>query len=356
MKKLLLFILFFTNIYCVIPNVIFVCPSPPGDSFWDKVKVYMEIAAKDLEINLQIVNPDETNRYAIKKTAIQSITTYKPEYIIFTYPSLQGKEILDFAEKNQVKSIIINMDIPEKEKVILKTPGTLYKNWIAHVYPDDELAGYMLGKSIMENAFKKFGNFKKLELIAINGSRDINVSLDRERGLYKALNEYKSIVKFNQMFYSNWEYKNAYEIAYNALKRYPNASIIWAASDDIAIASLDAARDFQKSVITGGIDWSNNGISSVLNNALTCSVGGHFFDGVIALILIKDFSNNIDITNSNIIKSKFYITDAKSAKDTQNLLKKSNIEEINFKKLSKFYNRNLKTYNFNIIDLLKKQQ
>lgn len=353
MKKLLLFLLIIVNIFGGSPKVTFISPSPKGDEFWDKYITCLLISSEKLDIDLKVVYPRDSNRFDIEENAINEIIKNTPQYIIFPFPSLVGKNILDNAEKKKVWSVVVNMSIPSNELVTVKSPGEKYKYWISHIYPDDFDAGYQLGKNLIDLGLKTI-NFNKIELLGINGSRDIDVTKQREEGLKKAIDETKGKVVLDQVIYSNWKIEDAYEMTLNSLKRYPNIKIIWSASDVMAMAAYSALESRNKKLILGGIDWSNKGIKAVKEKKLEVTLGGHFLDGIIALVLIKDHSANIDISDEKIIKTKFYAINSSNVNEMEKVISLDNLKKMDIRKLSKFYNKKISKYNFDIISLLKK--
>ena len=72
-------------------------------------------------------------------------------------------------------------------------------------------------------------------------------------------------------------------------------TLIWAASDSMAIAAARAAADAGlqpgKDILLTGIDWSAEGIQAVRDGRLLATAGGHFMDGALALAVIYDHSH-----------------------------------------------------------------
>ncbi len=80
-------------------------------------------------------------------------------------------------------------------------PGEHYKNWIGSLIPDNKFAGYQIAKSVIENAFasRDKNTDRPLHLIAVAGDHVTQASLERVKGLKKAISEYPNVV-FEQLF------------------------------------------------------------------------------------------------------------------------------------------------------------
>ncbi|WP_134112282.1 ABC transporter substrate-binding protein [Hypnocyclicus thermotrophus] len=317
----------------------------------------MKITAEQLEMDLKILYPDKTGRTIIKELAINEIENDKPDYLILPFLVNISKEILDCAEKNKVYTFAFNSDIPERDKNVIGKVGEKYKYWIGHIYPDDEYAGYILAKELINEA-KKRNYDKKINIIGLSGSFDSSVANNRNKGLKKAVREENNTI-INQIFYTNWKYSEAYLKTSILINRYPETNIIWGAGDFIALGGYNSIKKINpkkiNNIIFGGIDWSNIGLEATDTGIFTTTVGGHFFEGVLVLIMIKDHSMGIDIGKFPI-KTKMKIITKENINYYRELISYDNFKKLNIKKLSKYYNPKLKEYNFDIIEVLKNKK
>lgn len=335
-------------------NVTFISPSLKGNLFWDRVIESMKVTAKDLDIKLKIIEPTINRQTEVEKLAVQNINSkQKPDYIIFPYFDNSGKNILDIAEKNKVYSFIINTDIPDKEKDIVKKPGEIYKYWIGHLYPDDVLAGYTLSSYLIKKV-KEIKKENTINIVALSGAYISNVSYDRNKGLLKSIGESKNN-NLLQIFYAMWEYNNAKYTTEKMFNRYDDIDVVWAASDTMALGAIDAIRNKAltpgKNIVVGGMDWGDEGLLAIENGDLSASMGGHFLEGTSALILIKDHSKGFSIGKFPI-KTTLHLINKNNINKYKRITSLEEFKKINFKKLSKFYNLNRKTYEYDLIKYL----
>ncbi len=354
MKKIIIFLTFISFLSAKEINVTFISPSLKGNLFWDRVIESMKITAKNLEINLKIIEPTINRQTEVEKLAIENMNSKeKPNYIIFPYFDNSGKKILETAEKNKIYSFIINTDIPDKEKSLVKTPGKIYKYWIGHLFPDDVSAGYTLSSYLLKKA-KEVKKGNSINIVALSGAHISNVSLDRNKGLLKSVGENKTN-NLLQIFYAMWEYDNAQYTIEKVFNRYNNIDVIWAASDTMALGAIEAIKKKKlipgKNIIVGGMDWGNEGLMSIKNGELAASMGGHFLEGSSALILIKDHSKGFDIGKFPI-KTTLYLINKDNIDKYEKIISLDGFKKIDFKELSKFYNKNRDKYEYDLIKYL----
>jgi len=79
------------------------------------------------------------------------------------------------------------------------------------------------------------------------------------------------------------------------IKRYPNVSLVWAASDLMAFGVMDAlgeaGKQPGKDVLVGTINDSTAALQALLEGRLGVVAGGHFTLGGWALVLLHDYDN-----------------------------------------------------------------
>lgn len=80
-----------------------------------------------------------------------------------------------------------------------------------------------------------------------------------------------------------------------AEKRHGIPDIIWTPTDVIALDVLDVLGENANIPVVDGFDWSKSGTTSIINGDLDLSSGGHFLDGVWALVSVHDYFLNIDL-------------------------------------------------------------
>jgi ABC-type sugar transport system substrate-binding protein len=265
-------------------KVTLVSQSIDGSDFWGVVHKFAEASAQDLDIDFKIAyNKGYENDTYLQtfKEVIESPD--RPDFIIGVFLEGVSAKMIELSKKYKTPLFIINLDAPKDEKRLFGGPREHYENYIGLIAPNEEKSGYMLGKYLIQNRKKTDKNVK---VVGISGGYGGYEAELRNEGLKRACKEEGA--QLYQIVYADWIGENAFRQASGLMNRYSELDIIWGASDLIALHSKKAIQKKQKDIITGGIDWTKEGIEAVKNGTIEGSVGGHFSDAGIALVLIYD--------------------------------------------------------------------
>ncbi len=187
-------------------------------------------------------------------------------------------------------------------------------------------------------------------MLGINGARNTASPILRGKGLEDAVFETKDVV-LHQVVHAYWDREEARTISRSLLKRYPNISVIWSASDLMALGAADGIEDSGmipgKDVLTGGIDWAPFVFDKVQEKRISASVGGHIFDGAWAMVLIYDHFHKV-FTAFQSEKTQFFLITPENVDNYKKIYTPSVWQKINFKKFSKFENPEIIDYNFGV--------
>ncbi|MFW6415652.1 MAG: ABC transporter substrate-binding protein, partial [Thermodesulfobacteriota bacterium] len=270
--------------------------------FWLIVSEFMRAAAKELEIDLDIhyAQREYVKMVELTKKVVQKES--KPDYLILVNEKLIAQKLLKIVCKSNVKVLLILNDLTGQQKKQILSSDKLSKQLIGAIVPDNISAGYLIAKSLIDKGLEEKGS--PLQMVAINGSRVTPASVDREKGLYKAITEHSGSVQLHQVTYGEWRKDRGYLQAKVLLRRYPDTDLIWAANDPMALGAVRAAREEGKTpgedIFIAGLNWSTPGLSAVEDKALVSSVGGHFMVGGWALVMLHDFHKGcLEIKNKD---------------------------------------------------------
>lgn len=340
-------------------KAVFINPDLQGNVFWDPVTQFMVSAAKDLGIDLKVMY-SKTNRYRSHEIVTNlAKSPDKPDYLIYIPQAGVTLSILKTAEKAGMKSFMFNTDILKIDRKVVGNPRENFKNYIGHMVPNDVQAGYDLADSLINKAIKnnKKGKDGKIHLIGISGSRDSTASLDRNKGLKQYISKMDNVF-LHQIVFAKWSLDEAREITQGLLTRYPETSVVWAASDGMSMGAVEAFKKVGKKpgkdLFTGGVDWSKEGVDSISKGEMSATVGGHFMEGGWIMVLLKDYHNGIDFKENGVkIKSRMQVISSENVQSYLKKLGKRNWDQIDFTKFSKVLNPKLKKYNFSLDAILE---
>lgn len=336
------------------PNVLMVLPAAPQNPFWGLVASTTQKVAKDLNINLKIRYGNDRSAY---RKQISRVSQEKNiDYLITYYERGTGKEMLENLEKTKIKTFFINSDItPDSDKKKMGLPREKFKNWIGHMYPDDEKAGYDLAKSLIKQASRSKAG--RIEVVGISGGRASTPGLLRAKGLKRACQEDPRCDLKVLVYIPEWNPDNAADRAAAFMERFPNTSVFWAASDLMASKIITKLGQNNKKLhedyYAGGIDLTPETLKNLQANKVNASVGGHFMEGVWALILINDYHKGIDFKDDIglVMKSEMLVVDSDNITKLQDKLTQQALQKFDYRVLSKAVKPS-KKYHFDLEYLL----
>lgn len=341
------------------PKVYFFHPNTENTPFWGKVYDVMVAAADDLGVELHgVISKD--NSISVKRSGIELVESLNPgDYLITGYWAVSTAEFIEIAEQRGVRVFIINADFSEEENKDLGLPRTSFKRWIGHMYADDEQAGYELADSLITQAIKagKVAKDGKVHVVALYGGDKSVVSESRDRGLRSRVGAF-SDAALDLVMSAMWDSVSAVPITLQMLNQHPEATVVWAASDSMAIGAIEAIESLGKKpgvdIFVGGIDWSDEGIKAVANGAVSTSVGGHFLEGAWSLILLYDYHYGFDFADDPGVSSmtSMHSMTSDTVQDYKEKLNNPDWNRIDFKQFSKKHNPDLEMYDFSLGTLL----
>lgn len=269
-------------------SVVFMTPELKGDSFWDLTVSIAQKAANDLDIHLSIVK-GENHRFINQQLLSQTVKSRNNiDYFIFMPQTGKSLDSFRFLNGQGIKFVTLERDFNEKELKSIGQPTKVFENWIGEVYYDDVAAGRLLAQSLLEQVNL---SLQAPSIIAISGAHDV-ISKNREFGLISALSKDSQL---KQIIKTNWDPEMASRRISKLVARYPEANIIWAASDDIILAALSKLGSSKaKQFKSGGIDLTAEALLAIEKGGLDVTVGGHFMQAAWALVQIYDHQKQLE--------------------------------------------------------------
>jgi ABC-type sugar transport system substrate-binding protein len=333
-------------------------PALSTDFFWNRMTLFSQAAAADLEIDLRMHYVDYDRQEMVEQLKTLLTSSEKTNGVIFQSLKKNGGQLIQLAEKHKTPAILFNAGLDDKSKRIFGFPREKYQYWIGELLPDDEDAGYQLALTLIAQAKlqRMFGPDQKIHLFGIMGAYAEGGSIERVRGFEKAIyNDPK--VKYFQMVQGYWDQERAKRKALGLFKRYPSTQVVWAANDPMALGVIDAAQTVGKisgkDVLIGGIDWTDSAVQAVIESKLVTTVGGHFMDGAWSLVLFHDYLKGKDFNQHSVrFKSKMELLTQKNLAQYRLLFRTELWSKIDFKQFSRVYNSSQVKYDFSIEKVL----
>ena len=186
------------------------------------------------------------------------------------------------------------------------------------------------------------------------------------RAAFDAVVRHRSDVEVLQVVnIPDWSDEVVAERFPNFYSRYREVNLIWSGSGRLTKGLLNAMKSMG---LRPGVDLFLNSygmnysaFTHIEQASLTGSAGGHFVDGVWALVLVHDFLNGHDFSSESVSYSlpMTLITQDNITLFTKlkpDSLTKKGLQNVDFKRFSKVYNQGLSRYRFALSDVLQQLQ
>lgn len=274
-------------------SVLFLNPGASTEAFWISYSQFMQAAAKDLGMDLQILYSQRMPELTIAqaRTALQGPN--RPDYLVFANEQYVAPQIFRLAEGSGVKLFMVNASLTDNQLSLLgERPDRL-----GSLVPNDEEAGYLMLKELIRLHPAAAG--QPIELLAFSGLKITPSAQLREKGMLRALAEHPE-VRLRQLVYSGWTRDRAYEQARLLFRRYPKVSLVWSANDEMAFGAMQAYSETGgipgKDALFSAFNTSPAALTARVDGRLSVLLGGHFTLGGWALVELHDYDQGVDVS------------------------------------------------------------
>lgn len=348
------------------PKILFIYPVDKGFPFWDSQVNFAQAVSDALELELGIAyTPVEyRNRFGAAAYIKEILATkeYLPDLIITSFWVGSEKKILTLLDSKKIPLISINSDVSTSQFSNLGRPREVYPYWLAHLSPNDTLAGKQLATNLIKlSRQKRCPNTQcRTNLFAITGMSYSAVSNQRVKGLERVLRQDNQSRLLN-VVYGNWDRNRVAGMAETIFTRHEDIHAFWIASDVMAYGLEDgilkAKINMPASTIVGSIDWSSPSIEKIKQGSMHMSLGGHFLEAGLSLILFYDYLHNTDFKDEigTVIKTQMSILNIDNVEQLGPFLGQPKWSKTKIQSYSKFLNPTRKNYNFNPKQIILEQ-
>lgn len=323
------------------PRAVFISPSVPGNEFWEPTTIFMQHAAENLGIELKVIYSDVDHLKIIEETEVLCSQADKPHYLVLVNHRDATPIAIREANSCGINVVLFNGAFSPKVAAELRYGPAALKHWIGSVLPDEAQSGYLVAKALVERAraLNLYAEDGKIHLFGVNGTLRSFTTIQREAGLNQYVDEHEDL-ELEQVVPAFWSRDTARNITTRLFKRYPAASVIWTASDSMAIgvteALVDVGKQPGKDVLTAGIDWIREAHDLVDRGVLLGSVGGHVFDGAWVMVKILDHHGGYE-PDFFEVNTAFTFASKETLGCVRVLLKSELWGDLDFRRYSQFY-------------------
>ncbi|MBC8998557.1 ABC transporter substrate-binding protein [Pseudomonas sp. N40(2020)] len=290
--SLLLFGAFFTT--CARgESVLFLNPGSTQEAFWVSYSQFMQAAARDLGIDLQILYSQRQPELTLAQARVALQGPNRPDYLIFVNEQYVAPQILRLADNSGVKLFMVNAALTSDQQALVGERS----DRVGSLVPNDEEGGYLMMKELIR-LHPPVARNEPIELLAFSGLKITPSAQLRERGMQRALAEHPQ-VRLRQLVYSGWTQQRAYEQAKQLFARYPNVSLVWSANDEMAFGAMRAfsetGKNPGKDALFSAVNSSPAALQALVDGRLSALLGGHFTLGGWALVELHDHEQGVDL-------------------------------------------------------------
>lgn len=277
-------------------SVVFLNPGRANEPFWASYGRFMQSAADDLGMDLEIRYAERDIRRMLEQAREALQGEHRPDYLLFVNEQYAGPEILRLSRGSGVKLFTVNSQLTEDQQTLTGGTRERYPDWIGSMVPNDEEAGYLMARALLSQQARKTPD-QPIDLLAFSGVKQTPAAQLREQGLMRALEEFPQ-ARLRQLVYSEWRRDRAYEQALQLLQRYPEVSVVWSANDEMAFGVMAAATELGRTpggdLLLSALNNSPEVLRTFLDGRISSLVSGHFTLGGWAMVLIHDYGAGVD--------------------------------------------------------------
>ncbi len=281
-------------------RIILFTPTTADNTYWPQVYAILGAAAEDLGVELLGYEFDVGDRFAKNTEGLEILrNTPKIDGAIFSVAFGQTEPLLRTTESLGIPVILQGPLFESELRRIGYAPREVFDSWVGYFYQDESQKGYELGRVLISEALETglFGSQGQVRLAGIGGDPTWFGSELRASGLERAVDE-EPRATLTQVVPTQWTQAEGRRVAAGLLARYPELSVIWAASDQLALAAVDAAKEAGMSpgsdLLLGGLDLSLPGLRAVDEGVLTATVASSLLGYAEALIYLYDYIHGYD--------------------------------------------------------------
>jgi ABC-type sugar transport system substrate-binding protein len=284
-------------------TVTFVNPGKTGEVFWDLVSATMRAAARQLNIDAEILYAERNHR-TLRELAMGVVgRSAPPDYLIIVNEESAATPIIEAANRAGIKTFLLSNAFTGAEAEHYGAPRTVLANWIGSLVPDMGTAGTRMGAALVEAGHRNNWHSAdgKLHLLALGGDEKTPNSIARTRG-FTSFVEGRADVVMDRLFHANWNATEAETLTDRYLAWAKRSGIrpagIWSANDPIALGAMRALE--KHGLVPGrdigvvGLNWSPEALAEVKAGRMLLTDGGHFFAGGWSMVMLRDLADACD--------------------------------------------------------------
>lgn len=249
--------------------------------FWNNYVDFMKTGAKELGVNLVVLNADNKPDQMVK--SLEDLVARPVDGIIFTpYWATAARGLTQAKDANI--PVILTDSYPDFSPQTSRFP-----NYKAFVGPSDEDAGQQMAEALFAAMAPDAAGKKVIGVV--NGTAGTSVAIDRRKGLADALKHHPEVVVAGEVD-GNFVRDQSQTVFESLYQGHPDIKGVWAANGGTATGVMTALKNAGKQpgkdVVVVAMDLNPDNVQAVKSGELLFDIGGHWLQGGFALVMMYD--------------------------------------------------------------------
>lgn len=286
-------------LYAAAFDVVFINPGRSDEPFWRSVTRFMQPAAKQLDIGLEVLYAERDHLKMIELTKETIARKKKPDYLLIVNEKLAAGEMVKMAEQAGIKTLMVLNTFEGEQEKEFGQPRAKYRHWLGSLIPNAADAGRLTAEELIRQA-QQHGTVAadgKVHIALIAGDKVTPTGIERLQGALDVFHADKRVT-VEQVVYGNWERNRAKEQAEALLLRYPKLNAIWTASDLMAFGAMEAAEAIGRKpgsdLLFSAVNNSPQVLQARTQGRISSLAGGHFIAPAFGLVMLYDYHHGKD--------------------------------------------------------------
>jgi ABC-type sugar transport system substrate-binding protein len=274
------------------PRVVFLNPGEADERgtgpFWRTVSRFMAQAADALGLQLEVQYAERDHLRMLQQAQALAGRAAPADYVVIVNEKMAARQMLETLARSGARLLVIHNDLTAEQRREIGNEREQLRHWIGTAVSDNARGGWRL----MEELYRQLGAVQP-QIIGITGDPSTPVSADRARGVQQYVEQARR-GRIMQLVHSDWSYADGEQKANLLLARYPQANILWAANDSMALGALRAVAARRAAVRVGGMGGWQDALDSIAARGLAATAAGHYLIGAWAMVLLHDYHHGHD--------------------------------------------------------------
>lgn len=342
-------------------SVVFINPGRSDEPFWRSVTRFMQPAAQQLDIELEVLYAERDHLKMIELTKSVIARPRKPDYLMIVNEKLTGGEMLKLADRAGINTLITFSKFEDPQQVAeFGEPRQKFRHWLGSLTPNAVDAGALTANELVRQALQSrtLADDGKVHVALIAADKATPTGTQRLQGAVSSLSRHPQVV-LEQVVYGNWDRARAKEQAAALLLRYPRINAFWAASDLMAYGAMEAAESAGRKpgadLLFSAINNSPEVLRARVQGRVSSLAGGHFTAGAWGLVMLYDYQHGKDFKKEGLELNPplFMLLDEERAQRFLTRFGDEDFSTIDFRQFSKHLQPQLRAYQFSLQSALR---